>query len=104
MPCKECGCNVMDLHADVKKIEEYQEIIDDLYMKKPFSKADVRTLKIKRDTLMQRVWGELEEIGYWIRKGVLKNTGVPIDWRTGDRLPGEENAEATDWEDGSEEY
>ena len=89
----------MDLHADVKKIVEYQEIIDDLYMKKPFPKAEVRALKIKRDTLMNKVWNELDEIGYWIKRAVLRDTGVPIDWRTGERIYGDENAEATDWED-----
>ena len=100
MPCQECGCNVMDLHADVKKIEKYQTMIFDLYEKKPFPKAEVRRLKIKRDIIMRRVWSELEEIGYWIRRAVLRNTGVPIDWRTGEYRveDGEENAEATDWE------
>ena len=90
----------MDLHADVKKIEKYQTMIFDLYEKKPFPKAEVRRLKIKRDIIMRRVWSELEEIGYWIRRVVLRDTGVPIDWRTGEYRveDGEENAEATDWE------
>ena len=100
MPCQECGCNVMDLHADVKKIEKYQTMIFDLYEKKPLPKAEVRRLKIKRDIIMRRVWSELEEIGYWIRRVVLRDTGVPIDWRTGEYRveDGEENAEAPDWE------
>ena len=87
----------MDLHKDVEKIEEYQRLISDLYEKKPFPKAEVRRLKIKRDIIMRRVWGELEEIGYWIRRAVLRDTGVPINWRTGEYLNDEENAEATDW-------
>ena len=61
---------------------------------------EVRRLKIKRDIIMRRVWSKLEEIGYWIRRVVLRDTGVPIDWRTGEYRveDGEENAEATDWE------
>ena len=91
----------MDLKADVKKIEEYQTMIFNLYEKKPFSKLEVRSLKIKRDTITRRVWGELEEIGYWLRREVLRDKNVPIDWRTGEYRveDGEENAEATDcWE------
>ena len=37
----------MDLHTDVKKIEEYQTATFDLYEKEPFPKAEVRRLKNK---------------------------------------------------------
>ena len=100
MPCKECGCNVIDYHTDVKKIEKYQTMIDELYEKTTFSKTEVRRLKIRRDILMKKVWSELEEIGYWIRREILRYRHIPIEWRTGEYRveDGEENAEATDWE------
>jgi len=94
MPCKECGYRVPDFYEDVNKIEKYQTMIFELYKKKPFPKAEVRRLKIKRDVILKRVWSGLEEIGYWIRREVLRDTSVPIEWRTGERLYGEENAEA----------
>ena len=103
MPCKECGCIVVDLCEDVDKIGEYQMMIDELYMEMPCPKAEVRRLKIKRDIIVRRVWRELEEIGYWIRRDVLRDRRIPIDWRTGEREDGEEYAEATDWESGEEE-
>ena len=103
MPCKECGCIVVDLCKDVDKIGEYQMMIDELYMEMPCPKAEVRRLKIKRDIIVRRVWRELEEIGYWIRRDVLRDRRIPIDWRTGEREDGEEYAEATDWESGEEE-
>ena len=98
--CKECGCNVIDYHTDVKKIEKYQTMIDELYEKTTFSKTEVRRLKIRRDILMKKVWSELEEIGYWIRREILRDRHIPIEWRTGEYRveDGEENAEATDWE------
>ena len=103
MPCKECGCNVVDLHKDVDKIEEYQMMIDELYMEMPCPKAEVRRLKIKRDIIVRRVWRVVEEIGYWIKRDVLRDRRIPIDWRTGEREDDEKCAEATDWESGEEE-
>ena len=61
MPCKECGCNVVDLHKDVDKIEKYQMMIDELCMDMPCPKAEVRRLKIKRDIIVRRVWGSLKK-------------------------------------------
>ena len=41
---------------------------------------------------------EGEEDEYWLRKALFKDSNVPIDRSYNDRLPGEEYAEATDWE------
>ena len=69
---------------DVEKIEEYQAMIDELRGRMSYSKATVRGLKMERNFIMRRVWFELEEIGYLIRRRVLRDRNIPIDWRTGE--------------------
>ena len=59
-------------------------MIDELCEKMSYSKAVVRGLMMERDFIMKRVWFELEEIGYWIRRRVLRDRAIPIDWRTGE--------------------
>ena len=98
MPCKECGCCIPDYHKDVEKIEKYQSMIDDLYEKSPILKAEIRRLKIKRDKLLKGILSMLEEKEYWIRRELLRDRCVPIDWCNSQRLDGRENEEATDWE------
>ena len=61
-------------------------------------------MKIERDKLLLRIekslnsedWGSEEECDF--RKALFKDSNVPIDRSYYDRLSGEENAEATDWE------
>ena len=89
---------IPDYHKDVDKIEIYQYKIDELYKKRPIQKAEIRRLKIKRDKLLSEIIFMLEEKEYWIRRELLRDRGIPIEWRNGERLKGEENAEATDWE------
>ena len=59
-------------------------MIDELCGRMLYSKAAVRGLKMKRNIIMKRVWSELERIGYWVRRGVLRDMAIPIDWRTGE--------------------
>ena len=79
IPCKECGCRIPDYMNDTEKIEEYQAMIDELCGRMSHSKAAVRGLKMEHDFITKRVWFELEEIGYWIRKNVL-TLFVPGSW------------------------
>ena len=97
MPCKECGCCIPDNIEDVAKIEEYQAIIDELCGRMSYSRSAVRGLKMDRNFLMKRVWFELGEMGYWIRRRVLRDRAIPIDWRTGEWYVGD-GEECTDGE------
>ena len=54
-------------------------MIDELCEKIPYSKAAVRGLMMEHDFLMKRVWFELEEMGYWISRKVLRDRAIPID-------------------------
>ena len=89
----------------VCEVETFQSQIDDLYTTRPILKDKIRRLKIKRDKLLLQIENDLnsedwegEEDEYYLRKALFKDRNVPIGRSYYDRWPGEENAEATDWE------
>ena len=103
----ECSCqyNCKWYFDIVDKVEAFQSEIDDLYIISPVPREKIRRLKIKRDKLLLQIENSLnsedwegEEDEYWLRKALFKDSNVPINRSYDDRLFGEENAEATDWE------
>eukprot|EP00111_Clytia_hemisphaerica_P015291 TCONS_00045092-protein len=87
------------------QVETFQSQIGDLYKIRPISKDKIRRLKIKHDKLLLQIENHLnsedwedEEDEYYFRKELFKDSNVPIERSYYDRLSGEENAEATDWE------
>ena len=103
----ECGCqyNCKWYFDILYKVEAFQSEIDDLYKISPIPKDKIRRSKIKRDKLLLQIEHSLnsedwegEEDEYYLRKALFKDSNVPIERSYYDRLPGEENAEATDWE------
>ena len=102
-----CSCqyNCKWYFDKVYQVETFQSQITDLYTTCPISKDKIRRLKIKRDKLLLQIENSLnsedwedEEDEYYFRKELFKDSNVPIERSYYDRLSGEENAEATDWE------
>ena len=102
-----CSCqyNCKRYFDKVYQVETFQSQINDLYTTRPILKDKIRRLKIKRDKLLLQIENDLnsedwegEEDEYYLRKALFKDRNVPIGRSYYDRWPGEENAEATDWE------
>ena len=96
MPCEKCKCDIPDYHDYVNKIEKYQSEIDKLYDQKPIPKDKIRSLKKLRDKLVDEILFMLETKEYWLRRELLRDANVPIEWRDGSRFFGGENARASD--------
>ena len=96
MPCIECKCDIPDYHDYVNKIEKYQFQIDKLYDRKPTPKDKIRSLKKLRDKLVDEILFMLETKEYWLRRELLRDRNVPVEWRDGSRFFGKENARASD--------
>ena len=87
----------------LRQVETFQSRIDDLYAIHSILRDKIRGLKIERDILLLRIEKSLnsedwEGEEYNLRKALFKDKNVPIARSYYDRLSGEENAEATDWE------
>ena len=87
----------------LRQVETFQSRIDDLYVIYSILRDKIRGLKIERDILLLRIEKSTEKEDwegeeYNFRKALFKDRIVPIDRSYYDRLSGEENAEATDWE------
>ena len=95
MLCKECGFLWEDLYKNVDKIEKLQEEIDELYDHKSIPKDKIRSLEKLRDILGDEIWQKTSRYE-WLREKLLKYGGLPIYWRTGDRIDCEKYAEASD--------
>ncbi len=88
----------------LRQVEAFQSRIADLYAIHSVLKSRIRRLKIERDKLLLRIekslnsedWSGEEECNF--RKALFKDSNVPVGRSYHDRWPGEENAEATDWE------
>ena len=104
-----CFCNKMIdsqwYFGKLRQVEAFQSRIADLYAIHSVLKSRIRRLKIERDKLLLRIekslnsedWGSEEECDF--RKALFKDIcNVPVGRSYHDRWPGEENAEATDWE------
>ena len=98
MPCDCicCGREMSDSYYRVDKIEKYQSEIDKLYDQKPIPKDKIRSLKKLRDKLVDGILFMLETKEYWLRRELLRDRNVPVEWRDGSRFFGKENARASD--------
>ena len=97
--CEECGCDIPNYYMKVRRIEICQLIIDELYKIQPIPKTEINRLKTERDKLLEEILSMLEEKEYMVRRELLRDRAIPIDWRTLERLDGIEYAEAIDEED-----
>ena len=95
MLCKECGFLWEDLYKNVDKIEKLQEEIDELYDHKSIPKDKIRSLEKLRDILVDEIWQKTSRYE-WLREKLLKYGGLPIKWRTGDRIEHITYARASD--------
>ena len=88
------------LARDVSLIEGYQGEINVLYGKNPIPREAIKSLKLKRDEILDKVlkfcgrFGSIVIGGTSIQRGLLRDRDIPIEWDTGKRLEGEENARA----------
>ena len=89
MLCKECGFLWEDLYKNVDKIEKLQEEIDELYDHKSIPKDKIRSLEKLRNILVDEIWQKTSRYE-WLREKMLKYGGLPIKWRTRDRIKADE--------------
>ena len=87
----------------LRQVETFQSRIDDLYAIHSILLSKIRRLKIERDKLLLQIEKSLNSEDWEgeesnLRKALFKDRIVPIDRSYYDRLSGEENAVATDWE------
>ena len=90
-----------EIAGDVRLIERYQGAIDILYKEKyPIPIEVINSLKLQRDEMLDKVlkfcsrFGSIEIGGVTIQRGLLRDRDIPIEWDTGERLEGVENARA----------
>ena len=92
MPCETCGCIIMDYLRDISLVEDCQLAINQLYKQNPVPKDMVDSLKTVRDQLLERVLSFLARYSHDLRRQLLRDRAIPIDWDTEERFEGEENA------------
>ena len=92
MPCERCGCIVMDYIRDINMVESYQVVINELYKVNLGPRDVVERLKLKRDVLLEGVMRFIEDYPRHLQRELLRDRAIPIDWETGERLEGVENA------------
>ena len=80
---------------DVGIVENYQKVIDDLYKQNSVPKDLVDNLKFRRDELLEEVLNFLARYNHDLRRELLRDRAIPIDWDTEERVEGEENAIAS---------
>ena len=85
---------------DVKLIERYQGEIYGLYRENPIPEEKIKSLKLKRDEILDKILkfcGRFKNIvigGVTIQRGLLRDRIIPIKWDTGERFEGEAHARA----------
>ena len=82
----------MDYMRDVDLVEDYQLAINELYKQNPVPKNVVNILKSKRDKLLEKILSFLARYSHDLRRELLRDRAIPIDWDTEERLEGKENA------------
>ena len=84
--------NQGDVAAAVNKIEEYQLAINNLVETEEIPQSVIDLLKFERDKLLENVLKFLESEGHRyiggvsIKRALLREKILPIDWETGERI------------------